>query len=151
MYKSVENLTSMTCEKKTTELAIDGGGNAIYLDRQDIKCGDDELLQRLHLQRGGTTDSNGNANQYQYEYTCCKFPELQIGPVGPVGATGAVGIPGPIGPVGPEGSRGADGSRGPPGPSPKSAPDPGPVLKSVAPGPGITSSNPGHFFDSWNK
>ena len=49
--------------KKTTPANDGGGGDAIYLDRHDIDCGDNKVLSRIHLAR--VDDHN-----YHYEYTC---------------------------------------------------------------------------------
>ena len=51
------------CRGVTTPLDSDGGGNAIYLDRQRLVCNADESLSGFHLIRGGP-----NYTQYQYEY-----------------------------------------------------------------------------------
>lgn len=94
------------CRVVTTNLDSDGGGNAIFLDRQNIKCGADEFIAQMRLVRGGP-----NTTQYQYQYTCCKVPTVQ-GPAGPQGASGSVG---PEGPRGIQGSPGAPGLQGAPG------------------------------------
>ena len=44
----------------------DGGGNSVFLDRHNVKCGHDEAISSFHLKRGG--------NKYQIVYKCCKTP-----------------------------------------------------------------------------
>lgn len=61
-----------TCVEKETNLNDDGGGNAIYLDRHEVKCDDDFSLSRFKLERSG--------GKYQYRYTCCRTNQ-------PVGTT----------------------------------------------------------------
>jgi len=48
--------------QKTTPANDDGGGNAIYLDRHHVECGDD-AINRLHLYRP-------SMSQIAYEYGC---------------------------------------------------------------------------------
>jgi hypothetical protein len=43
-----------------------GGGNAVYLDRQDVKCNDDEVINGFQLFRP-------SENTIAYSYRCCKF------------------------------------------------------------------------------
>ena len=49
---------------KTTPFNDDGGGNAVYLDRHDVDCGNNAVITDLKLQR------NSSGNQYQYQYKC---------------------------------------------------------------------------------
>jgi TonB family protein len=42
----------------------DGGGNAVYLDRHDVRCGPGETLTRFRLRR------NPSQTHYRYEYSC---------------------------------------------------------------------------------
>jgi len=106
------------CRVVTTNLDSDGSGNAIYLDRHNIKCGADEFIAQMRLVRGGPrgpingVSTHTDATQYQYQYTCCKVPTVQ-GPAGPQGASGSVG---PAGPRGIQGSPGAPGLKGEAGP-----------------------------------
>ena len=113
------------CRALTTPLDADGGGNAVYLDRQYLRCHADESLTRFHLVRGDST-------QYQYQYVCCKNPgpagapgamgsQGPHGPAGPAGAAGAMGPPGSKGDAGPPGEMGPAGPRGPQGDSQPSA------------------------------
>ena len=44
----------------------DGGGNSVFLDRHNVKCGHGEAISSFHLKRGG--------NKYQIVYKCCKTP-----------------------------------------------------------------------------
>jgi hypothetical protein len=43
-----------------------GGGNAVYLDRQDVKCNDDEVINAFQLYRP-------SENTIAYSYRCCKY------------------------------------------------------------------------------
>jgi len=43
-----------------------GGGNAVYLDQQDVKCNDDEVINGFQLFRP-------SENTIAYSYRCCKF------------------------------------------------------------------------------
>lgn len=123
------------CRALETPLDADGGGNAIYLDRQYLRCHADESLTRFRLIRGGP----GNT-QYQYKYVCCKNPgpagapgamgaQGPHGPPGPAGAAGSMGPPGSkgdagsIGPIGPMGLQGPEGEMGPMGPQGESEPE----------------------------
>ena len=54
-----------TCRTDKIAPQEDGGGNLIYLDRQNVNCKDDEALTKFRL----TRPSN---NTIAYEYTCCK-------------------------------------------------------------------------------
>lgn len=58
----VPNITK--CEKRTTAKNEDGGGNAFYLDRHNVKCNANEILTQLKLSRP-------DEKSIQYEYTCC--------------------------------------------------------------------------------
>jgi hypothetical protein len=105
------------CRGVTTPLDSDGGGNAIYLDRQRLVCDADESLSGFRLIRGGP-----NLTQYQYEYMCCKNPGPPgpagaQGPAGIAGAQGPAGLAGPVGPAGPIGPAGSQGPAGPIGPA----------------------------------
>lgn len=107
----VKGCRGTNCRAVTTSMDADGGGNAVYLDRQHLTCNADEAISQMRLQR------NGAGTQYQYHYTCCKLP----GPAGPAGAqgapgpAGAQGVPGPAGPAGSAGSVGPAGPVGPAG------------------------------------
>lgn len=64
-YTCCEMPEEKTCISKATTMNNDGGGNAIYLDRHIVQCGDDQSLSQFKLVRGG------NNKKYQYQYTCC--------------------------------------------------------------------------------
>ena len=101
LNKVIENLE---CRSVSTPWNDEGNGNALYLDRQDVVCNKDELINRFHLQRSGK-------GTYRYDYNCCKVGNGSAGPAGIPGPIGPAGIQGPVGP------RGAIGPAGPPGPS----------------------------------
>lgn len=96
------------CRAVATPFDLDGGGNAVYLDRQNLSCRADEALSQFRLVR------NGAGTQYQYQYTCCKVPG-PVGPQGPPGPSGKDGAQGPQGPQGPQGLQGIPGIAGAPG------------------------------------
>ena len=111
----VKGCRGTNCRAVTTAMDADGGGNAVYLDRQHLTCNADEAISQMRLVR------NGAGTQYQYQYTCCKLP----GPAGPAGAqgipgpagvAGAQGVPGPAGAAGAAGAAGINGRDGAPGP-----------------------------------
>ena len=62
---AIEN--KMTCYDKSTSPSIANGFgfNTEYLDRQNVKCGDNEVMQRFRMA------SNMAANSLLYEYKCC--------------------------------------------------------------------------------
>ena len=92
---------TLSCRDTATGWNAEGGGNAIYLDRHDVRCGANEMLSQFRLQRNG-----GGA--WRYLYQCCSVNEVS----GPRGAQGERGAQGPIGPVGPMGPKGVDGAKG---------------------------------------
>ena len=110
-----EVTSTMSCRTTHTPWNDEGGGNAVYLDRHNVECAADELLQRVHLTRSGK-------NTYRYDYTCCKGPagpkgsDGAQGPAGPKGSDGAQGPQGPQGLQGLEGPQGPEGLKGPQGP-----------------------------------
>ena len=55
----------LKCRTLNTPFNDEGGGNAVYLDRHDLRCESNEMLGQFHLARNG-------AGQYRYDYTCCK-------------------------------------------------------------------------------
>jgi hypothetical protein len=55
----------LTCRNAQTPKFSDGGQNFRYLERHDIKCNSDEVLQKFRL--GRPSDS-----ELSYNYTCCK-------------------------------------------------------------------------------
>lgn len=54
-----------TCRTDRIAPQEDGGGNLIYLDRQNVSCKDGEALTKFRLTRP-------SGNTVAYEYTCCK-------------------------------------------------------------------------------
>lgn len=55
----------LKCRTLNTPFNDEGGGNAVYLDRHDLRCEPNEMLGQFRLVRNG-------AGQYRYDYTCCK-------------------------------------------------------------------------------
>ncbi len=60
-----EKVESSTCRSMTTPFDLDGGGNAVFLDRHHIGCWNHENLSSFRLGR------NSEGNKYQYLYKCC--------------------------------------------------------------------------------
>jgi hypothetical protein len=104
--KIVENLQ---CRGTATPWNDEGRGNAVFLDRHDVRCNSNELINRFRLVRNGR-------GQYRYDYTCCTVNSGPAGPPGTPGAIGPAGRPGPEGPPGTPGAIGPPGSIGPQGP-----------------------------------
>jgi hypothetical protein len=107
--KIVENLQ---CRGTSTPWNDEGKGNAVFLDRHDVRCNSNELINRFRLVRSGR-------GQYRYDYTCCAVNDGvpgKSGPAGPPGPAGPVGRPGTEGPRGPPGANGSPGTIGPQGP-----------------------------------
>ena len=69
-YKCAPSSTKLTCRTDSTQWNSEGNGNAVYLDRHDIKCNNDEALSQVHLVRKGDAQGNPDGN-YRYDYTCC--------------------------------------------------------------------------------
>jgi hypothetical protein len=101
----VENLQ---CRGVSTQWDDEGRGNAVYLDRHNVQCNQNELINRFRLVRNGR-------GRYRYDYTCCRVDAGPRGPAGPVGPAGPAGRPGPQGPRGPAGNAGTPGTIGPQG------------------------------------
>jgi hypothetical protein len=112
----VRGCKGITCRTVRTPLDEDGSGNAIYLDRQDVRCNRDEFLNQFRLIRGGPATApwsrHTDATQFQYEYTCCKNLPTRIASKGPQGPAGVQGADGPKGAVGPKGDQGLQGIPG---------------------------------------
>ena len=53
--------------QKDSAVEDDGGGNLIFLDRQNVDCGDDAAISQFHLVRDGDTKQH-------YAYTCLTGP-----------------------------------------------------------------------------
>jgi hypothetical protein len=64
-YSCVKSEKELSCRDVSTGWNEEGGGNALYLDRHDVKCENDESLSSIALVRKG----DGN---YRYNYKCCK-------------------------------------------------------------------------------
>ena len=63
-YNCLKMNKALTCREASTANSDVGGGNAIYLDRQNITCNSDEALSSMKLVFSG--------DKYNYKYTCCK-------------------------------------------------------------------------------
>jgi len=101
-------VATLSCRDTATGWNAEGGGNAIYLDRHDVRCGANEMLSQFHLQRNG-------GGSYRYLYQCCSVNDVS-GPRGPQGTQGPMGPVGPMGPKGADGAKGVAGAAGPAGP-----------------------------------
>lgn len=64
-YKCLPSTKPLTCRNASTVGNEDGKGNAVYLDRHDVKCNEDEVLNQFKLYRP-------KEDQINYEYKCCK-------------------------------------------------------------------------------
>ncbi len=65
-YQCLPSNEQLTCRSIKTDANDNGKGNSIFLDRHDIKCNDDEVLNQFKL----TRPSDG---MIQYQYQCCKY------------------------------------------------------------------------------
>jgi hypothetical protein len=65
-YKCTPSKKPITCREVTTPANEDGGGNAVYLDRHDLSCEADEVMNRFQLTRP-------SENTIQYKFNCCKY------------------------------------------------------------------------------
>lgn len=63
VYGCMPSKIPLKCEERSTDLDADGGGSPYFLDRQDVRCHDNEAIQNFRLVRDG--------NKIQYKYTCC--------------------------------------------------------------------------------
>ena len=61
---------NMKCRALSTRFDEDGGGNAVYLDRQNVECGPNETINRFRLVR--ESGPNGPTGKYRYDYYCCQ-------------------------------------------------------------------------------
>jgi len=59
---------NLRCRNQSTTFDLDGGGNLIYLDRQRVFCGPDEVMSGFRLVR----ESAQFPGKVRYNYTCCK-------------------------------------------------------------------------------
>jgi hypothetical protein len=62
-FNCLEGVSLTVSEVKKSAVADDGGGNIIFLDRQQVGCGDDAAISKFQLVR------DGEAQNY-YDYTC---------------------------------------------------------------------------------
>jgi hypothetical protein len=67
-YKCIKMGTPMTSRMVTTPANDDGGGSALFLDRHDVVCADDEVMNYFTLYRPSD-------NQIAYKYRCSKFAQ----------------------------------------------------------------------------
>lgn len=67
-YKCSNLSHTNECRVLYTPFDDDGGGNAIYLDRHNVQCGEGEAMTEFVLQR------NSEGNKIRYGYRCCKMP-----------------------------------------------------------------------------
>jgi uncharacterized small protein (DUF1192 family) len=61
----------LKCRTLSTPFNDEGAGNAVYLDRHDVRCEPNELLGQFRLVREG--NDKGPTGRYRYDYTCCKI------------------------------------------------------------------------------
>lgn len=60
--------SNLRCRDQSTAFDLDGSGNLIYLDRQRVFCGPDEVMRGFHLVR----ESVDFPGKVRYNYQCCK-------------------------------------------------------------------------------
>ena len=61
-------LVPVRCYSRYTPFSEIGNGKLVYLDRQHLSCGVNEVVQAMMLERH-------NSSRYiRYNYTCCKIP-----------------------------------------------------------------------------
>lgn len=65
LYSCAKSKQPLTCRGVSTPFNDEGGGNTIFLDRHNVACNANEILQQFHLSRSGQ-------NTFRYDYTCCK-------------------------------------------------------------------------------
>ena len=65
-YTCKKSNKSLTCRDVNTPANDWGGGNAIYLDRHDVSCNENEVLSQVHLTRP-------TGGEISYKYKCCKY------------------------------------------------------------------------------
>lgn len=61
---------NVKCRVLSTPFDEDGGGNAVYLDRQNVECGPNETINRFRLVR--ESGPKGLTGKYRYDYYCCQ-------------------------------------------------------------------------------
>ena len=64
-YNCCRNSLPVRCRNVHTPFNDDGRGNAVYLDRHNVQCHDNEFLTRLHLVR--------SPPRVRYNYKCCRL------------------------------------------------------------------------------
>ena len=72
-YKYTCCTTPYPCHQRIVNnpFTDDGRGNAIYMDRQNVQCSNDNLITFFHLNR------NSAHNKVRYTYKCCNIPGRQ--------------------------------------------------------------------------
>lgn len=70
-----------TCRTLHTPFDEEGGGNAVYLDRQNVECGPNETMRRFRLVR--ESGPSGPTGKYRYDYECCQSRAPQPPPPNP--------------------------------------------------------------------
>ena len=72
MSSRVDNLDrrlhNHNCREISTSCTEDGGGNMVFLDRQNVSCGANEYIRNFDLRR---CDNN---HGILFHFTCCSFP-----------------------------------------------------------------------------
>ena len=63
------NGASVQCADTATGWAVGAHKDIVYLDRQDVKCGDGKFLARFHLVR----QHGGSDSPVRFDYRCCKL------------------------------------------------------------------------------
>jgi len=56
------------CREMVTSYDADGSGNSVYLDRQNVSCGEGEAMSSFVLEQ------NSSKNRVRYNYKCCAMP-----------------------------------------------------------------------------
>eukprot|EP00928_Gymnodinium_smaydae_P037196 TRINITY_DN25863_c0_g2_i1.p1 TRINITY_DN25863_c0_g2~~TRINITY_DN25863_c0_g2_i1.p1 ORF type:complete len:1342 (-),score=166.03 TRINITY_DN25863_c0_g2_i1:240-4217(-) len=59
----------VSCHSISTNWNDNGGGNVQFLDRHNVQCASDEVLNMWHLE-------NNDQQQYRINYQCCESPSL---------------------------------------------------------------------------
>ena len=72
-YKYKCYTTPYPCYQRfvSNPFTYDGRGSAVYLDRQNVQCSNDDLITYFHLNR------NPTHNKVHYTYKCCNIPDRQ--------------------------------------------------------------------------
>lgn len=63
------NGASVECVNAATGWAVGASKEIVFLDRQDVKCGDGKFLARFHLVR----QHGGRDSLVRFDYRCCKL------------------------------------------------------------------------------